>query len=76
MESYVRLTGLEDEVNRLKGEVKLSEEEVKELKGKLSAAQSEINAKDGLISQHAKVAEEAVSGMAEKFGFSTCNPTI
>ncbi|KAK6288168.1 hypothetical protein POUND7_014347 [Theobroma cacao] len=62
MESYVRLTGLEDEVNRLKGEVKLSEEEVKELKGKLSAAQSEINAKDGLISQHAKVAEEAVSG--------------
>ncbi|OMO57068.1 hypothetical protein CCACVL1_26050 [Corchorus capsularis] len=62
MESYLHLTGLEDEVKKLKDQVKLSEEEVKDLKEKLSAAQSEINAKDGLVSQHAKVAEEAVSG--------------
>ncbi|OMO84651.1 hypothetical protein COLO4_21926 [Corchorus olitorius] len=62
MESYLHLTGLEDEVKKLKEQVKLSEEEVKDFKEKLSAAQSEINAKDGLVSQHAKVAEEAVSG--------------
>ncbi|XVF15890.1 hypothetical protein REPUB_Repub09cG0195400 [Reevesia pubescens] len=62
MESYIHLNGLEDEVNKLKDQVKLSEEEVKDLKGKLSAAHLEINAKDGLITQHAKVAEEAVSG--------------
>ncbi|XWS45533.1 hypothetical protein CRYUN_Cryun15aG0144700 [Craigia yunnanensis] len=62
MESYIHLTGLEDEVNKLKDQVKLSEDEVMDLKGKLSLAHSEVNAKDGLISQHAKVAEEAVSG--------------
>ncbi|XWS33847.1 hypothetical protein CRYUN_Cryun22dG0118200 [Craigia yunnanensis] len=62
MESYIHLTGLEDEVNKLKDQVKLSEDEVMDLEGKLSSAHSEINAKDGLISQHAKVAEEAVSG--------------
>ncbi|KAL4353874.1 hypothetical protein GQ457_06G036060 [Hibiscus cannabinus] len=62
MESYVHLTGLEDEVNKLKDQVKLCEDEVKDLKGKLSVAHSEIKSKDALISQHAKVAEEAVSG--------------
>ncbi|XVF18008.1 hypothetical protein REPUB_Repub10bG0174600 [Reevesia pubescens] len=62
MDSYKRLIGLEDEVNKLKDQVKLSEDEVKDLKGKLFVADSEINAKDGLIAQHAKVAEEAVSG--------------
>ncbi|GMJ04858.1 Trichome Cell Shape 1 [Hibiscus trionum] len=62
MESYVNLTGLEDEVSKLKDQVKLCEDEVKDLKGKLSVADSEIKSKDALISQHAKVAEEAVSG--------------
>ncbi|KAL1141689.1 hypothetical protein V6Z11_A11G046500 [Gossypium hirsutum] len=62
MESYVHLTGLEDEVKKLNDQVRLCEDEVKNLKGKLSEADSEIKSKDGLISQHAKVAEEAVSG--------------
>nr|KJB40143.1 hypothetical protein B456_007G048300 [Gossypium raimondii] len=62
MESYVHLTGLEDEVKKLKDQVRLCEDEVKNLKGKLSEADTEIKSKDGLISQHAKVAEEAVSG--------------
>lgn len=66
MESYVHLTGLEDEVKKLKDQVRLCEDEVKDLKGKLSEAHSEIKSKDGLISQHAKVAEEAVSGMGWK----------
>ncbi|KAL4361683.1 hypothetical protein GQ457_04G035690 [Hibiscus cannabinus] len=62
MESYVHLNGLEDEVNKLKDQVKSCEDEVKDLKGKLSEAHSEIKSKEALISQHAKVAEEAVSG--------------
>ncbi|GMI67302.1 Trichome Cell Shape 1 [Hibiscus trionum] len=62
MESYVHLTGLEDEVSKLKDQVKSCEDEVKDLKGKLSEAHSEIKSKDALIRQHAKVAEEAVSG--------------
>ena len=75
MESYIHLTGLEDEVNKLTDQVKLYEDEVMDLEGKLSSAHSEINAKDGLISQHAKVAEEAVSGMGLKIIF-LCNPAI
>ncbi|KAE8694011.1 Ribosomal protein L2 family [Hibiscus syriacus] len=62
MESYLHLTGLEDEVNKLKDQVRLFEDEVKDLEGKLSEAHSEIKSKDALIIQHAKVAEEAVSG--------------
>ncbi|PKU73233.1 filament-like plant protein 4 [Dendrobium catenatum] len=48
MESYTHLTGLEDQV--------------KALNEKLISAQSEMSAKDDLVKQHAKVAEEAVSG--------------
>ncbi|WOL05923.1 filament-like plant protein 4 [Canna indica] len=39
-----------------------SEEQVKILQDKLSAAQTEMTNKDNLVKQHAKVAEEAVSG--------------
>lgn len=39
------------------------EEEIKDLNEKLSTAQTEINAKEDLVKQHTKVAEEAVSGM-------------
>ncbi|KAM7251943.1 hypothetical protein ACFE04_023826 [Oxalis oulophora] len=52
----------EDEIRVLKENVKFSEDEVKGLKEKLSAANLEICNKDGLIKQHVKVAEEAVSG--------------
>ncbi|KAA8524434.1 hypothetical protein F0562_010842 [Nyssa sinensis] len=43
-------------------QVKTYEDEVKELNEKLSAAHSDMNTKESLVKQHAKVAEEAVSG--------------
>ncbi|XP_010548294.1 PREDICTED: filament-like plant protein 5 [Tarenaya hassleriana] len=55
MESYTHM-------GRLGDQVKLLEDEVKDLKEKLSTAHSEIKTKESLILQHAKVAEEAVSG--------------
>lgn len=55
MESYTHISGLEDQVLNL-------EDQVKSLEAKLSAACSELNTKENLVKQHAKVAEEAVSG--------------
>ncbi|KAL0726109.1 hypothetical protein Bca4012_022202 [Brassica carinata] len=55
MDSYTHLTRMEDQA-------KLFESQVKDLNEKLTTAQSELNTKEGLILQHAKVAEEAVSG--------------
>ncbi|XP_027361516.1 filament-like plant protein 5 isoform X2 [Abrus precatorius] len=55
MESYTHMSGLEDQVVSL-------EDQIKALEAKLSAAYSELNNKDDLVKQHAKVAEEAVSG--------------
>ncbi|KHN41904.1 Filament-like plant protein 5 [Glycine soja] len=55
MESYAHMSGLEDQVVNL-------EDQVKALEEKLSAVYSELNNKDNLVKQHAKVAEEAVSG--------------
>ncbi|RWR81749.1 filament-like plant protein 4 [Cinnamomum micranthum f. kanehirae] len=54
-ESYAHFTELEDQV-------KLLNEKLSSLNEKLSAAQSEMINKDNLVKQHAKVAEEAVSG--------------
>lgn len=48
MDSYTCMTELEDQV--------------KDLESKLSAAYSELDNKENLVKQHAKVAEEAVSG--------------
>ncbi|CAL0332646.1 unnamed protein product [Lupinus luteus] len=69
MESYTYLTGLEDQVQTYEVKVQTYEEKVQELEDgitelneKLSAANSEINTKETLVKQHAKVAEEAVSG--------------
>ncbi|KAK7252958.1 hypothetical protein RIF29_37286 [Crotalaria pallida] len=55
MESYTHMSGLEDQVVNL-------EDQVEALEAKLSAAYSELNNKDNIVKQHAKVAEEAVSG--------------
>ncbi|XP_019087141.1 PREDICTED: filament-like plant protein 5 isoform X2 [Camelina sativa] len=55
MDSYTHMSRMEDQV-------KLFEVEVKDLRDKLTLAHSEINTKESLILQHAKVAEEAVSG--------------
>ncbi|RCV45636.1 hypothetical protein SETIT_9G470300v2 [Setaria italica] len=54
-ETYAHLTESEEKVKGL-------EENVKVLNEQLSGAQSEITTKDALVKQHAKVAEEAVSG--------------
>ncbi|CAI9763782.1 unnamed protein product [Fraxinus pennsylvanica] len=69
MESYAHLTGLEDQVKSYDEQVKSYDEQVKILEGeiqdlneKLSAAHSEMTDKENLVKQHAKVAEEAVSG--------------
>lgn len=55
MESYTHMSELE-------GQVKSLEDQVKALEGRLSEAYSELNNKDNLVKQHAKVAEDAVSG--------------
>ncbi|ESW29923.1 hypothetical protein PHAVU_002G109900 [Phaseolus vulgaris] len=55
MESYTRMSGLDDQVVNL-------EDQLKALEAKLSSVYSELNNKDNLVKQHAKVAEEAVSG--------------
>ncbi|BAT99989.1 hypothetical protein LR48_Vigan499s000300 [Vigna angularis] len=55
MESYAYMSGLEDQVVNL-------EDQLKALEAKLSSVHTELNNKDNLVKQHAKVAEEAVSG--------------
>ncbi|KAL0325847.1 UNVERIFIED_CONTAM: Filament-like plant protein 4 [Sesamum radiatum] len=62
MESYTHLTELEDQVKSYEEQVQTLEDEVKELNEKLSEANSEMTNKENLVKQHAKVAEEAVSG--------------
>ncbi|XP_047325005.1 filament-like plant protein 4 [Impatiens glandulifera] len=69
IESYSHLTGLEEQVktyeeqvNGYEDQVKSLEETITELDEKLSEVQSEITTKETLVKQHAKVADEAVSG--------------
>lgn len=54
-ERYSHLTASEEQLVILNAKIKL-------LSDKVSAAQSEMNTKDAIVKQHAKVAEEAVSG--------------
>lgn len=54
-ERYSHLTESEEQVKILNAKIKVMNE-------KVFAAQSEMNTKDALVKQHAKVAEEAVSG--------------
>ncbi|KAL5557909.1 hypothetical protein UlMin_034120 [Ulmus minor] len=62
VEQYSHLTGLEDQVKTYEGQVQMLEDQIKELNDNLSAANSEMTNKENLVKQHAKVAEEAVSG--------------
>ncbi|XP_054797740.1 filament-like plant protein 4 [Prosopis cineraria] len=62
VESYSHLTGLEDQVKTCEEKVQSLEDEIKDLSDRLSAANSEMTTKENLVKQHAKVAEEAVSG--------------
>ena len=63
VESYTHLTSLEDQVKTYEEQFQTLEDQIKELDEKLSEANSEMTTKDNLVKQHAKVAEEAVSGM-------------
>lgn len=77
IESYNHLSGLENQVKiyeeqakvyeeqakAYENQVKTMEDEINELNEKVSTANSEITTKEELVKQHAKVAEEAVSGM-------------
>ncbi|KAJ1398222.1 putative filament-like plant protein 4 [Sesbania bispinosa] len=63
VESYSHLSGLEDQVKTYEEKVQALEDEIKDMNEKLSAANSEINTKESMVKQHAKVAEEAVSGI-------------
>ncbi|KAJ1421649.1 Filament-like plant protein [Sesbania bispinosa] len=62
VESYSHLSGLEDQVKTYEEKVQALEDEINDMNEKLSAANSEINTKESMVKQHAKVAEEAVSG--------------
>ncbi|KAK6922618.1 Filament-like plant protein [Dillenia turbinata] len=62
MDSYTHLSGLENQVSTLEDQLKNFEDQVRDLNEKLSASHLEIDAKEDLVKQHAKVAEEAVSG--------------
>lgn len=62
IEAYSHLTGLEDHVKTFEDQVKTLEDQIKDMDEKLSTAHSEMTTKDNLVKQHAKVAEEAVSG--------------
>lgn len=62
VDTYSYLTGLEDQVKSYEEQVGTLEEEIKELNEKLAAANTEMTNKENLVKQHAKVAEEAVSG--------------
>ncbi|KAK9748453.1 hypothetical protein RND81_02G058500 [Saponaria officinalis] len=52
----------EEQAKAYEDQVQTMEEEINELKEKLSSTNSEITTKEELVKQHAKVAEEAVSG--------------
>lgn len=63
VEQYSLLTHLENQVKTYEEQVQTLDDQIKDLNEKLSAANSEMTTKDNLVKQHAKVAEEAVSGM-------------
>ena len=63
VDTYSYLTGLEDQVKSYEEQVGTLEEEIKELNEKFAAANTEMANKENLVKQHAKVAEEAVSGL-------------
>lgn len=62
-DQYSHLNGLKDEVKKYEEQVSKLEDQIKDLDLKLSTANAEITAKEILVKQHSKVAEEAVTGM-------------
>ncbi|CAH2036778.1 unnamed protein product [Thlaspi arvense] len=61
-DQYSHLNGLKDEVNKYEEQVLKLEDQIKDLDVKLSTANADVTAKEILVKQHSKVAEEAVTG--------------
>ncbi|CAN8312613.1 unnamed protein product [Cochlearia groenlandica] len=61
-DQYSQLNGLKDEVTKFQDQVLKLEDQVKDLDLKLSSANADVTAKEILVKQHSKVAEEAVTG--------------
>ncbi|CAN6886512.1 hypothetical protein Bca4012_071056 [Brassica carinata] len=61
-DQYSHFNALKDEVHKYEGQVTNLEDQIKDLDSKLSTANAEIAAKEVLVKQHSKVAEEAVTG--------------
>ncbi|XP_006306683.2 filament-like plant protein 4 [Capsella rubella] len=61
-DQYTNLNGLKDEVKNYEDKVTKLEDQIKDLDLKLSTANADITAKEVLVKQHSKVAEEAVTG--------------
>jgi chromosome segregation ATPase len=61
-DQYTNLNGLKDEVKSYEEKVTKLEDQIKDLDLKLSTANADIVAKEVLVKQHSKVAEEAVTG--------------
>ena len=61
----------EDQQLVYEDQIKNLEDEVKDLNEQLSAAHDEITAKENVVKQHAKVAEDAVSGMLTSYSYYT-----
>ncbi|KAK8964641.1 Filament-like plant protein 4 [Platanthera guangdongensis] len=51
-----------EHLNAISGQVEVLNENLNDMKEKLSSAQADMISKDDLVKQHAKVAEEAISG--------------
>ncbi|KAL1209353.1 Filament-like plant protein 4 [Cardamine amara subsp. amara] len=62
LDQYSNLNGLKDEVKKYEEQVSNLEDQIKDLDLKLSTANADITAKEVLVKQHSKVAEEAVTG--------------
>lgn len=61
-DQYSHFNALKDQVHNYEQQVSNLEDQIKDLDSKLSTANADVTAKELLVKQHSKVAEEAVSG--------------
>ncbi|KAG2303348.1 hypothetical protein Bca4012_062113 [Brassica carinata] len=61
-DQYSHFNTLKDEVHKYEEQVSKLEDQIKDLDSKLTTANADVTAKELLVKQHSKVAEEAVTG--------------
>ncbi|XP_056865387.1 filament-like plant protein 4 [Raphanus sativus] len=61
-DQYSHFNALKDQVHNYEQQVSNLEDQIKDLDSKLSTANADVTAKELLVKQHSKVAEEAVTG--------------